>query len=101
MYLISWNVDQLGASKRLEAVANAIASTDPDIVTLQEVRSRHAARVAEALTGCGLEHVWHSHAPPACSDRRGTEGVSLRNREPLAPDRPTRRRRLALSRPIP
>ena len=31
MYLLSWNVDQLGVSKRLEAVANAIASTEPDI----------------------------------------------------------------------
>ena len=69
MYLLSWNVDQLGASKRLAAVANAIASTAPDIVTLQEVRSQHATKVAEALEGCGLEHVWHSHAPPPCSDR--------------------------------
>ena len=34
MYLLSWNVDQLGASKRIEAVANAIGSTEPDIVTL-------------------------------------------------------------------
>ena len=69
MYLLSWNVDQLGASKRLAAVANAIASTAPDIVALQEVRSQHATKVAQALEGCGLEHVWHSHAPPTCSDR--------------------------------
>ena len=69
MYLLSWNVDQLGASKRLAAVANAIASTAPDIVTLQEVRSQHATKVAEALQGCGLQHVRHSHDPPPCSDR--------------------------------
>ncbi len=70
MHLLSWNVDQLGSSKRIEAVAEAIALKKPDIVTLQEVRSRHAAEVAKALERCGLRHVWHSHDPPPCSRRQ-------------------------------
>ena len=74
VYLLSWNVDQLGASKRIKAVANAIASTEPDIVTLQEVRSKNADDVAEALEGRGLAHVWHSHDPRPCSDRTVEKG---------------------------
>ena len=74
MHLLTWNVDQLGASKRIEAVANAIAATEPDIVTLQEVRSQNATRVAEALQGCGLQYVWHSHNPAPCSDRDVEKG---------------------------
>ena len=69
MHLLSWNVDQLGSSKRIEAVANAIGSTEPDIITLQEVRSRNASTVADTLQGCGLEHVWHSHDPAPCRGR--------------------------------
>ena len=74
MYFLSWNVDQLGASKRIKTVVNAIASTEPDVVTLQEVRSNRAEDVAEALRGCGLVHVWHSHKPPPCNDRRVEKG---------------------------
>lgn len=69
MHLLSWNVDQLGASKRIEAVARAIGSEKPDVITLQEVLSTDASEVAGALRGYGLEHVWHSHDPPPCSDR--------------------------------
>ena len=74
MYLLSWNVDQLGASKGIKAVANAIASTEPDVVTLQEVRSKNAENIAEALEGRGLPHVWHSHDPRPCSDREVEKG---------------------------
>ena len=74
MYLLSWNVDQLGGLKRIEAVARAIDSTEPDIVTLQEVRSNRTSKVAEALQRCGLGHVWHSHDPPPCSDREVEKG---------------------------
>jgi len=70
MYLLSWNVDQLGSSKRIKAVADAIASAEPDIVTLQEVRSNKKDDVAEALKGRGLEHVWHSHDPAPCRERK-------------------------------
>lgn len=73
MYLLSWNVKRLGAAKRIKTVANEIASTAPDIVTLQEVRSKNASSVADALKGCGLAHVWHSHDPPPCSDRDVTK----------------------------
>jgi len=85
MHLLSWNVDQLGSAKRIEAVANAIGSTEPDIVTLQEVRSRHASKVAEALHGCGLEHVWHSHDPPPCNGRevRKAYNCMIASRWPL------------------
>ena len=69
MQLLSWNVRQLGSSRRIEAVARAINSAGPDVVTLQEVLSTDAGGVAGALRGCGLEHVWHSHDPPPCSDR--------------------------------
>lgn len=69
MHLLSWNVDQLGAATRIKTVADEIALTSPDIVTLQEVRSKNASSVAEALRACGLAHVWHSHDPPPCSDR--------------------------------
>ena len=69
MYVLSWNVDQLGSSKRIKAIADAIASTEPDIVTLQEVRSRRGDDVRNALEGCGLAHFWHSHDPPPCRDR--------------------------------
>ena len=86
MYLLSWNVGQLGASKRIEAVANAIGSSEPDIVTIQEVRSRHASTVAEALQGCGLEHVWHSHDPPPCRGREVQKAYHclIASRWPLA-----------------
>lgn len=69
MHLLSWNVRQLGSSRRIEAVASAINSAGPDVVTLQEVLSTDAGEVAGALRSCGLEHVWHSHDPPPCSDR--------------------------------
>ena len=69
MYLLSWNVDQLGSSKRIKAVTDAIASTEPDIVTLQEVRSNKKDAIAVALKERGLAHVWHSHDPPPCRDR--------------------------------
>lgn len=69
MYLLSWNVDQLGAEKRIKAVADAIASTEPDIVTLQEVRSDRKDAVAEALKRRGLGNVWHSHDPAPCPER--------------------------------
>ena len=74
MYLLSWNVDQLGAATRIKTVADEIASTAPDIVTLQEVSSKNASSVAEALRACGLAHVWHSHDPPPCSDRDVRKG---------------------------
>lgn len=53
-------------------------STEPDIVTLQEMRSRHASTVAETLQGCGLERVWHSHDPAPLPRARSPESVSCR-----------------------
>ena len=69
MYLLSWNVRYMGLPKRLEIVADAIASTEPDIVTLQEVSSRLGDKVAGALERCGLENTWHSHYPRPCRNR--------------------------------
>lgn len=41
---------------------------EPDVVTLQEVPSKRASHVSEALNGCGLGRLWHSHEPP-CGHR--------------------------------
>ena len=68
MLLLSWNVRYQGLSKRLEAVASAIGSVEPHIVTLQEVYSKTALDLTNALHRCGLPYVWHSHDPP-CGDR--------------------------------
>lgn len=86
MYLLSWNVDQLGAGKRIKTVADEIASTAPAMVTLQEVSSKNASSVAEALKGCGLAHVWHGHDPPPCSDRDVKKGYHcvIASRWPLS-----------------
>ena len=72
MLLLSWNVRYQGLPRRLEAVASAIGSVEPHIVTLQEVYSKSAFDLTNALHGCGLPYVWHSHDPP-CRDREVTK----------------------------
>ena len=85
MYLLSWNACYLGLSKRLEAVAHAIASTEPDIVTLQEIPVKLASNVAGALEGYGLEHIWHSHdlAPGSDGEVKKAYHCVIASRWPL------------------
>ena len=73
MYLLSWNVRYMGLPKRLEIVADAIASTEPDIVTLQEVSSRCWGQ------GCrGTRTVWAGAtviAPGLVETARSRKGI--------------------------
>ena len=71
MLLLSWNVHYQSLSGRLKAVADAIGSVEPDVVTLQEVPSKHALAAGNALVSLGLLHVRNSHDPFSPRGRAG------------------------------
>ena len=60
MRLLSWNVNFIKLSKRLPEVVGAIEALKPDLITLQEVKSGLADKMAKCLAELGLEHSFDS-----------------------------------------
>ena len=56
MRLLSWNVNVFTLLQKLNKVVEAIGSVKPDLVTLQEVNSELAGKMALGLAGLGLKH---------------------------------------------
>lgn len=67
MRLVCWNV--AGKVTRLVDQAAHVLSVEPDIVCLQEVRTRAASQWSTLLTGSGLTHVAVAPAPADGRDR--------------------------------
>lgn len=60
MRLLSWNVRFQTLPKQIDNVVAAIASVQPDIVTLQEVKADLAESVSRRLAALGIEHACNS-----------------------------------------
>ena len=56
MRLLSWNVNCFSLPKKFPQVVETIGAIKPDLVTLQEVESGLADKMADCLAGLGLKH---------------------------------------------
>lgn len=74
--IISWNVNGLRAVAK-KGFSDWLASTNADVIGLQETRATHAQVPPTILTPEG----WHTHLHPA--ERPGYSGVGLYSRRPF------------------
>jgi len=76
MKVLSWNIRQ-GGGRRLDAIVEAIAGHEPDVVVVNELRARTAPTLIAALRATGL--TFHEHTSPASSEN----GTLIAARVPL------------------
>ncbi len=60
MLILTWNVNQFGQELSLPKKIKNIRSVEPDIVTLQEVRSDLVEAWEDQLKECGLDYIYWS-----------------------------------------
>jgi len=75
--LVSWNILH-GGGRRLSGILGAITGWAPDIITLQEMRSRNLAAVRERLSKAGLKFSYMS-----TSETDTQNGIFIAARTPI------------------
>lgn len=76
MKILTWNIRQ-GGGRRLDAIVASIATHEPDVVVVNELRARTAPQLAAALRARGLAFL--EHTSPANSEN----GTLIAARLPL------------------
>jgi len=74
--ILSWNIRQ-GGGRRLDAIVAAIAGHEPDVVVVNELRSRTTPHLVAAFRASGL--AFHEHTWPTSSEN----GTLIAARAPL------------------
>jgi exonuclease III len=77
MKLISWNIRQ-GGGDRLGAICTAIATHDPDVVVLSEIRARSIREIGSSLWMKPWSHIEH------VTMERDTIAVCVLSKVPIA-----------------
>src|SRR5262249_55250675 len=86
MKILSWNIRQ-GGGRRLDAIVAAIASHEPDLVLLNELRAKTSSQLVSAFAARGLRFNEHTSQVDSENGILISARVPLRRRRSGRPNR--------------